>query len=234
MWEKWSQRARSGELDIPASADEIIAHAARTSHARKHGGESKTAQQLKKKTDFVEFIYRKSPAHNHLGTRSDFLEFMRLEFNLASSPIVQLLHRVWDAVNVDNEELVPWKAMFSGLAQVMAGTMDDKASFYFSLHDTDGNGDMDKQEILGLILSSQRAAAAAAQKAISLLTQLDQDGDGQITFEEFKVGCAGAWKPDECGPLTPPSQSSRLHPERHPRCWSACGSCLAATKTTPR
>ena len=54
---------------------------------------------------------------------------------------------MWDAVNTDHEVLVPWKSVFSGLAQVMAGTLDDKASFYFSLHDTDGNGDMDKSEV---------------------------------------------------------------------------------------
>ena len=36
----------------------------------------------------------------------------------------------------------------SGLSQVMAGSIESKAAFYFSLYDMDGSGEIDREELL--------------------------------------------------------------------------------------
>lgn len=48
----------------------------------------------------------------------------------------------------------PWFACMEpmltvpGLSQVMAGSIESKAAFYFSLYDMDGSGEIDREELL--------------------------------------------------------------------------------------
>lgn len=40
-----------------------------------------------------------------------------------------------------------------------------------------------------MVLASQEAAENSASEATRVLAELDRDGDGTITWEEFKVRC---------------------------------------------
>lgn len=91
-----------------------------------------------------------------------------------------------DAPAPGKEQVVDWTSLFEALAQVAEGEVDEKATLYFTIHDTDGSGDMDSNEIMRLIMSSQEAMNDNAAKVLKLLKTLDNDGDGEITFDEFK------------------------------------------------
>lgn len=156
VWEQSSSKARV-MLEAQRAEDEIIARAATKAILAGTGRLGTTATQVQKNqaqtahavdtAHASEMVYSIIPSHNHFVDEEPFHEFIRSAFNILSSRAHELLTEIWNAVNPDMGEYVPWKALFSGLAQVMAGTLDDKASFYFSLHDGDGSGDMDKSEV---------------------------------------------------------------------------------------
>lgn len=87
--------------------------------------------------------------------------------------------------DTDGSGEVDWKELFNGLATVCAGTIEEKASFYFNLYDVDGSGEIDTDEVMEMLMSSREAADTSKEVVSSFLQALDEDGDGSITRSEF-------------------------------------------------
>ena len=64
--------------------------------------------------------------------------------------------------------------------------------------DTDGNGTMSRDEVLAMVLSSQEAVEDSAAEVKRILDKLDQDGDGSISLDEFKLATKGDPRLLEC------------------------------------
>lgn len=51
------------------------------------------------------------------------------------------------ALDADGSGSLGLQELFYGLSQVVRGTKEQKAAFYFSLYDMDNSGEMDKDEV---------------------------------------------------------------------------------------
>lgn len=113
-----------------------------------------------------------------------FRKFMMEQFGVGHEvlPMVNQLFRVLDD---DGGGTLSWHELFVGLSQVMTGTNEERAAFYFDMYDVDGSGEMDHDEILHMLLSSQQAQEKSVETANRVLAVLDEDGDGTVTIDEF-------------------------------------------------
>jgi len=114
---------------------------------------------------------------------------MRMQVNNFELPhqATSLINKIFDAFDTDKSGSIAWKEMFAGLTHIVSGTLDDKASFYFSLFDRNNNDQLETNEVLEAVLSSRAAANKSAADVTSLLSQLDANGDGVVTAEEFRA-----------------------------------------------
>ncbi|CAK7309749.1 Guanylyl cyclase-activating protein 3 [Vulpes lagopus] len=75
---------------------------------------------------------------------------------------------------------------------VIRGKMDQKLKWYFKLYDADGNGSIDKKELLNIFMAVQ---ALNGQQTLSpeeftnlVFNKIDINNDGELTLEEFING----------------------------------------------
>lgn len=116
----------------------------------------------------------------------EFRKFMQEEFNVQpdSLPVCNRCFRLFDK---DKSGEVDYKELFNGLAQLMTADPYDKAEFYFHLADRDGGGDLDKNELLTVVLANKEAAEDSTKLVNDMLDKLDADGDGTVSLDEFKT-----------------------------------------------
>ena len=55
--------------------------------------------------------------------------------------------RSYDVFDVEDRDDVPLNELVLGLGQVLGGTQEEKSHFFFTLYDTDGAGNLDKQKV---------------------------------------------------------------------------------------
>ncbi len=94
-------------------------------------------------------------------------------------------------------------AFFSALAlgagtQVQAADLTHRGPLSFSEYDQDNNGVITEQELNSVRAQRQEALRAAGRRGIGVanapsFTDLDSNGDGQITPEELRAGRKAMW-----------------------------------------
>lgn len=95
--------------------------------------------------------------------------------------------KLFAALDQNRSGAISTLEMFNGLAQLLDGSKEEKADFFFRLYDFDGSGVLDKDEIIHMVLNSQETLDTSVSVASKMLAELDVDGDGKITLSEFKV-----------------------------------------------
>lgn len=56
--------------------------------------------------------------------------------------------RAWISSDIYDKGRVRFKELLSGLSQVLTGSVEDRAKFYFDLYDIDGSGELDRGELM--------------------------------------------------------------------------------------
>ena len=75
--------------------------------------------------------------------------------------------------------------------QLLDGSLSEKAEFFFRLYDFDGTGSLDKDEVIHMVINSQETIDNSVAVAMKMLRQLDIDGNGRVSLQEFKVAVVG-------------------------------------------
>ena len=70
---------------------------------------------------------------------------------------------VFEEMDTENKGAVSWRTVFFRLARVAHGSQADKASFIFSLIDSDGSGDLEGREIMRFMMTSAEGAGASPE-----------------------------------------------------------------------
>jgi len=83
---------------------------------------------------------------------------------------------------------VTMRDLLVAVSQTLAPEQADHLRAFFVLHDIDGNGDLDANELLFLLVSNLARSNAAAREILDTLADLDKDGNGKISVDEFKSG----------------------------------------------
>lgn len=55
----------------------------------------------------------------------------------------------------------------------------------FQMFDTDGNGSIDREELLRLLSGDEFKDLYSEDQLAAVIREVDQDGDGQIDYNEF-------------------------------------------------
>lgn len=115
---------------------------------------------------------------------TQFRLLMQTHFDI-SRDLMPVINRVFAILDRDHDGVLTAAEVFTGLAQVVNGSTEDRAAFYFAIYDRDGGGELDKDEILSMVLMCQEGVNESASKTNELLRKLDSDGDGSVTLDEF-------------------------------------------------
>ena len=126
-----------------------------------------------------------------------FRRFMVNEFHL-SNEALPLANRLFNVLDVHDKNRVTFKDLMQGLGQVMAGSIESKAAFYFSLYDMDGSGEIDREELLRTLYESQVATQGSEEEVVRLMQRLDADGSGTVDAKEFLEACKADHAVLEC------------------------------------
>jgi len=135
-------------------------------HAGKDGELTKPQFVQIMQTVFPMFAQRSS---NGMVAKSDGVDFDSL----------------FEAFDVDNSGKLDFREFTIGMSKLTKGTVIDKIGLLFACYDQDGNGSLTHQEILQFVSKSTDEMVENVDFAAQVVKQLDVDGDGQVTQQEF-------------------------------------------------
>lgn len=113
-----------------------------------------------------------------------YIAFMREHFECTEEHTAEL-DAMFAEADSDDSGAVVMRDMMNGFAQVLTLTQEEQVAFLFLLYDLDNSGTLDMNEILHMLLSTLTRIDVHAAMLIDTLAELDVDGDGRITVEEF-------------------------------------------------
>jgi Ca2+-binding EF-hand superfamily protein len=106
---------------------------------------------------------------------------------------------IFNTFDYDKDGQINFKDVTTGLSIIARGDPDEKLELAFRLYDLDGNGVISREEmsqviesyykLVGpLISSSGKKYETPEQLVDEFFEQMDQNGDGVISLEEYKEG----------------------------------------------
>jgi serine/threonine-protein phosphatase 2B regulatory subunit len=103
--------------------------------------------------------------------------------------------RVFAAFDNDGSQEIDFAEFARGLyAMSPRASLEEKARFCFAVYDMDGNGEIDRQELRSILmysLSENSAVKLSEEQLVKIIDRtydkMDKNGDGGISFAEFKA-----------------------------------------------
>ncbi|XP_066097352.1 guanylyl cyclase-activating protein 3 [Saccopteryx bilineata] len=104
----------------------------------------------------------------------------------------QHIDQVYNTFDMNKDGFIDFLEFIAAINLVVRGKMEQKLKWYFKLYDADGNGSIDKKELLNIFMSVQ---ALNGQQTLSpeeftnlVFHKIDINRDGELTLEEFING----------------------------------------------
>jgi serine/threonine-protein phosphatase 2B regulatory subunit len=106
--------------------------------------------------------------------------------------------RVFAAFDKDGSQEIDFAEFTRGLSAMSPrASLEEKARFCFALYDIDGNGEIDRDELRSILAYSlsQNSAIKLSDEQLGRIIdraydKMDKNGDGGISFDEFKTEAA--------------------------------------------
>ncbi|XP_032708541.1 guanylyl cyclase-activating protein 3 [Lontra canadensis] len=104
----------------------------------------------------------------------------------------QHVDQVYNTFDMNKDGFIDFLEFIAAINLVIRGKMEQKLKWYFKLYDADGNGSIDKKELLNIFMAVQ---ALNGQQTLSpeeftdlVFHKIDINNDGELTLEEFING----------------------------------------------
>ncbi|KAM9233421.1 guanylyl cyclase-activating protein 1 [Dugong dugon] len=125
-------------------------------------------------------------------TLYEFRQFFGLK-NLSPSSS-QYVEQMFESFDFNKDGYIDFVEYVAALSLVLKGKVEQKLRWYFKLYDVDGNGCIDRDELL-TIIQAIRAINPCSDTTMSaeeftdlVFSKIDVNGDGELSLEEFMEG----------------------------------------------
>ncbi|XP_009555450.2 guanylyl cyclase-activating protein 3 isoform X6 [Cuculus canorus] len=102
------------------------------------------------------------------------------------------IKRVFDIFDLNQDGFIDFLEFIAAINLVIRGKIDQKLKWYFKLYDADGNGCIDKKELLSIFAAIQaingHTNMSAEEFTNMIFQKIDVNNDGELTLEEFING----------------------------------------------
>uniref|UniRef100_G1NNK4 EF-hand domain-containing protein n=1 Tax=Meleagris gallopavo TaxID=9103 RepID=G1NNK4_MELGA len=102
------------------------------------------------------------------------------------------IKRVFDIFDLNQDGFIDFLEFIAAINLVIRGKIDQKLKWYFKLYDADGNGCIDKKELLSIFAAIQaingQTNMTAEEFTNMIFQKIDVNNDGELTLEEFITG----------------------------------------------
>lgn len=130
-------------------------------------------------------MIQKTFDHRSDGGLVDYKTFLDC-IDETDSPMTKTLFDLFDS---QKKMRIDYREFLISLANVVAPSKDAKIEFAFSLFDVDGSSTIDIDELKKILKATHMEVAESqvSSKANAIMRQADEDGSGEIDFEEFRT-----------------------------------------------
>ncbi|XP_020782183.1 guanylyl cyclase-activating protein 1 [Boleophthalmus pectinirostris] len=125
-------------------------------------------------------------------TLHEFKQFFGLKgLDSEANAYIEQMFRTFD---MNKDGYIDFMEYVAALSLVMRGKMEHKLRWYFKLYDVDGNGCIDRHELLNIIKAiraingNENQECTAEEFTNKVFDRIDINGDGELSLEEFVAG----------------------------------------------
>eukprot|EP00075_Anas_platyrhynchos_P005536 XP_012959288.1 guanylyl cyclase-activating protein 3 isoform X2 [Anas platyrhynchos] len=102
------------------------------------------------------------------------------------------VEQVFQIFDMNQDGFIDFLEFIAAINLVIRGKIDQKLKWYFKLYDADGNGCIDKKELLSIFTAIQaingHTNMSAEEFTNMIFQKIDVNNDGELTLEEFITG----------------------------------------------
>ncbi|XP_077155657.1 guanylyl cyclase-activating protein 3 [Ranitomeya variabilis] len=102
------------------------------------------------------------------------------------------IEQVFSTFDMNKDGFIDFLEFIAAINLVLRGKIDQKLKWYFKLYDADGNGSVDRKELLSILTAVQsingHQGISPEDFTSMLFEKIDVNGDGELTLEEFIGG----------------------------------------------
>ncbi|XP_073526777.1 guanylyl cyclase-activating protein 3 [Phyllobates terribilis] len=102
------------------------------------------------------------------------------------------IEQVFSTFDMNKDGFIDFLEFIAAINLVLRGKIDQKLKWYFKLYDADGNGAIDRKELLSILTAVQsingHQGLSPEEFTSMLFEKIDVNGDGELTLEEFIGG----------------------------------------------
>ncbi|XP_010154094.1 PREDICTED: guanylyl cyclase-activating protein 1-like, partial [Eurypyga helias] len=96
-------------------------------------------------------------------------------------------------LRINKDGYIDFMEYVAALSLVLRGKMEQKLRWYFKLYDVDGNGCIDRHELLNIIkairaINGGDHETSAEEFTNRVFNKIDVNGDGELSLDEFVEG----------------------------------------------
>ncbi|XP_069126418.1 hippocalcin-like protein 1 [Argopecten irradians] len=166
-----------------------------------HKGLSKAEiRQLEKLSNFSKDEIRdwhKEYQQSKKGSHLTVQEFKDVYSRMYGADAGQFAGHVFRTFDTNGDGKVDFREFLIGLSVTSADDIDQKLKWAFTMYDMDGDGTISREEMLDMMTSVYRMTptivkppdvATPEMMTTKLFGEIDENGDGSITWEEFRTG----------------------------------------------
>ncbi|XP_029429296.1 guanylyl cyclase-activating protein 1 [Rhinatrema bivittatum] len=124
-------------------------------------------------------------------TQHEFKQLLGLT-NL-SPALNQYIQQMFETFDFNKDGYMDFMEYVAALSLVLKGKVEQKLRWYFKLYDVDGNGCIDKGELLNIIkairtINRNNYEMTAEEFTDMVFDKIDINGDGELSLDEFLGG----------------------------------------------